>query len=57
MHTVVEALRAALPPHAVVTDDETRDRLSHDDAEWADYAMPAWVTAATARPASVSVRK
>ncbi|MGU3645651.1 FAD-binding oxidoreductase [Microbacterium sp. C23T] len=41
MHTVVEALRAALPPHTVVTDDETRDRLSHDDAEWADYAMPA----------------
>ncbi|MFF2488165.1 FAD-binding oxidoreductase [Microbacterium sp. NPDC058062] len=47
MHTVVEALRAALPPHAVVTDDETRDRLSHDDAEWADYAMPAAVVFAS----------
>src|SRR6478735_3758917 len=47
MHTVVEALRAALPAHAVVTDDETRDRLSHDDAEWADYAMPAAVVFAS----------
>src|SRR6478735_3098974 len=47
MHTVVEALRAALPPHAVVTDDATRDRLSHDDAEWADYGLPAAVVFAS----------
>jgi len=41
MHSVVEALRAALPPHTVATDAETLDRLSHDDAEWADYGLPA----------------
>ncbi|MFB7893776.1 FAD-binding oxidoreductase [Microbacterium sp. NPDC056044] len=47
MHTVVEALRAALPPHAVASDHETRERLSHDDAEWADYGLPAAVVFAS----------
>jgi glycolate oxidase len=47
MHTVVEALRAALPPHTVATDAETLERLSHDDAEWADFGLPAVVVFAT----------
>ncbi|HEY9309881.1 MAG TPA: FAD-linked oxidase C-terminal domain-containing protein [Microbacterium sp.] len=47
MHTVVEALRAALAPHTVATDAETLDRLSHDDAEWADFARPAAVVFAS----------
>lgn len=48
MDTVVEALRAALPEHAVATDEETLARCSHDDAEWADYGTPAAVVFATA---------
>jgi glycolate oxidase len=47
MHTVVEALRAVLAPHTVATDSETLDRLSHDDAEWADFARPAAVVFAS----------
>ncbi|WP_109210814.1 MULTISPECIES: FAD-linked oxidase C-terminal domain-containing protein [Microbacterium] len=47
MHTVVDALRAALPPNAVATDLDTLERLSHDDAEWADYGLPAAVVFAS----------
>ncbi|MDY0910991.1 FAD-binding oxidoreductase [Microbacterium sp. CFBP9034] len=47
MDTVVEALRAALPASAVATDDETLSRCSHDDAEWADYGLPAAVVFAS----------
>ena len=47
MHTVVEALRATLPPHVVATDSETLERLSHDDAEWADFGLPAAVVFAS----------
>jgi len=41
MHTVVEALRAELSPSAVATDAATLARLSHDDAEWAEFGLPA----------------
>jgi glycolate oxidase len=47
MHSVVEALRAALPPHTVATDAETLERRSHDDAEWADFGLPAAVVFAS----------
>jgi len=47
MHTLVEALRAALPADAVATDAETLARLSHDDAEWAPFGLPAAVVFAT----------
>ncbi|WP_345803273.1 FAD-linked oxidase C-terminal domain-containing protein [Microbacterium sp. AZCO] len=47
MDTVVSALIAALPHGVVDTDPETLDRCSHDDAEWADYGLPAAVVFAT----------
>ncbi|KAF2414497.1 FAD-binding oxidoreductase [Microbacterium sp. B35-04] len=47
MHSVAEALRAALPPHTVATDAETLERLSHDDAEWAEFGLPAAVVFAS----------
>ena len=47
MDTVVDALRAVLPPLAVATDAETLARHSHDDAEWAPYGLPAAVVFAS----------
>ncbi|WP_243073625.1 FAD-binding oxidoreductase [Microbacterium sp. SS28] len=47
MDDVVEELIAALPEGCVDTDPETLERCSHDDAEWADYALPAAVVFAT----------
>ncbi|GAA5207769.1 FAD-binding oxidoreductase [Microbacterium kyungheense] len=41
MPPIAEALRAVLPPDAVTTERETLDLLSHDDAEWADFGLPA----------------
>ncbi|MFH8249603.1 FAD-binding oxidoreductase [Microbacterium sp. B2969] len=47
MDAVVTELIAALPPGSVDTDAATLERCSHDDAEWADYALPAAVVFAT----------
>ncbi len=44
---IVADLLAALPVGTVVTDPDTLDRCSHDDAEWAEFALPAAVVFAT----------
>ncbi|PUB23508.1 hypothetical protein C8K30_111106 [Promicromonospora sp. AC04] len=41
------ALQTALPDGAVLTGDADVERYAHDDAEWADYAVPAAVVLAT----------
>ena len=48
MDTVVVAdrLRTVLPEGALRTDEETLDRCSHDDAEWAAFSRPAAVVLA-----------
>lgn len=45
--TVVDRLRAVLPEGALLVDDDSLDRYSHDDAEWAAFARPAAVVLAT----------
>ncbi|SEQ38512.1 FAD-binding oxidoreductase [Microlunatus flavus] len=37
---VLQALAAALPVEALVTGDAALERYSHDEAEWAPYALP-----------------
>ncbi|WP_457101115.1 FAD-binding oxidoreductase [Microbacterium sp. P5_E9] len=44
---IVADLLAALPVGTVVTDPDTLERCSHDDAEWAEFARPAAVVFAT----------
>src|SRR6187431_2903125 len=44
---IVADLLAALPVGTVVTDPDTLDRCSHDDAEWAEFARPTAVVFAT----------
>src|SRR6478735_2760503 len=44
---IVADLLAALPVGTVVTDPDTLERCSHDDAEWAEFALPAAVVFAT----------
>ncbi|MEU1972759.1 FAD-linked oxidase C-terminal domain-containing protein [Microbacterium sp. NPDC019599] len=44
---VVEDLIAALPEATVDTDPATLARCSHDDAEWAEFAIPSAVVFAT----------
>lgn len=38
---MVEALRAVLPADRLVTDPDVLASYSHDEAEWADYELPA----------------
>src|SRR6187402_1517203 len=40
MSSTAAALRDILRPDQVLTDTESLERYSHDDAEWADFALP-----------------
>jgi glycolate oxidase len=44
---IIEALRAALSPDSLVTDEGMLDGYAHDDAEWAPYGRPAAVVLAS----------
>ncbi|MFE4467787.1 FAD-binding oxidoreductase [Leifsonia sp. NPDC056824] len=57
MHDVVAALSAVLPPASLLTEPAELERYRHDDAEWADSALPAAVVlAASAEEVAAAVR-